>query len=274
MEPTFVIDFDLWLPDSGGVVALHKLCQDICDLGYASYITCPSTHPKLNITYIPKSEVDRDNMIVIYPEITIGNPLNAKNVIRWILNTPGRCSAVSKEAFYSNVAPTDRIFKYSSFFEYDGNYDGLLTTSYVDYDTFNNRQLCRDIESCFLIKKGGISECVHPANSVNLSPHQNNWDYMSEIFNRSKYFYCYDNECFWVGLAALCGCITVVCPNTTITFEEWANHFKFNKYGIAFGLDNLQHAVDTLPLVFDHFKFIQNEDLKTVKSMVNYYQLL
>ena len=53
---------------------------------------------------------DRNKTVVIYPESTKGNPLKAKHVVRWILNTPGVCGG---DGIFEK---TDHIFLYHDFY--------------------------------------------------------------------------------------------------------------------------------------------------------------
>ena len=66
---------------------------------------------------------DRDKTVVIYPEATNGNPLKAKHVVRWILNTPGVCGG---DGVYET---TDHIFLYHDFYTVNPSYhvQGILT---------------------------------------------------------------------------------------------------------------------------------------------------
>jgi len=273
MEKKFLIYIDSFDPSSGGQVALHKLCHDIRSLDREGYITCPQTHSKLNASRPTSNLGDIDNIVVIYPEIVHGNPLQSKHVVRWILNTPGKCGGVG-DGFYKHKKDTDLIYKYSPFFEYDGSEDGMLRSTFIDYECFNNKGLNRDVESCFLVKKGGISEIKHDQNSINFSYYQSNWENAAHLLNRCKYFYCYDNECFWVTLAALCGCIPIVIPNTDLTFDQWTNAFPFNKYGISFGLDMISYARETIHKVESHCKDLQREDLENLDLMIKRCDLL
>lgn len=267
MGKTFLIHIDSFDLSSGGQVALHKLCHDIRSIGREAYVTCDHTHPKLNAPRLDKP-VPIDELVVIYPEIVHGNPLGAKHVVRWLLNTPGKCGGVGS-GFYQGKANSDLIYKYSPFFDYRGIPDGLLRSTFIDYDCFNNRQMTRDIGSCFLIKKGGVSEIIHPNDAMDFSPYQSHWELASDILNRSKFFFCYDNECFWVTLAALCGCIPIVIPNSDISFVKWLHSFPFNMLGVSFGLEMVNHAKETLTHVREHCESVQKNDLSGVLAMIN-----
>lgn len=268
MEKVFLIYIDSFDYTSGGQVAMHKLCHDIRQLGYEAYITSEQTHPKLNTVFVGDKRLSKKNCVVIYPEIVHGNPLNANYVVRWVLNTPGVCGGVG-EGFYNNLNDKDLIYKYSPFFEYKGKVDGILRCSFIDYDIFTNRHITRDIDECFLIKKGGMQKQLHTNNAVNLANFQHDWHRAAELFNRCKRFYCYDNECFWVTLAALCGCVSVVIPNTTLESVSWKEHFPYNKCGVAFGLEEVKHAEETIRDVYNNCIKCQQSDLELVQAMIN-----
>lgn len=266
MNKKFLIYMDSFDPSSGGQVAMHKLCHDINSLGFEAYTTSNNTHPKLNAKHLPAGQSRRD-YVVVYPEIVHGNPLHMTNVVRWILNTPGVCGGVG-EGFYDSIEDADLIYKYSTFFECACKYRGIMRTTFIDYEIFYNRGLQRDIKECFLIKKKGIQKKYHSDNAIDLGTVQHQWHLAAELFNRCEIFYCYDNECFWVTLAALCGCVVVVIPNSELSSNEWKCHFPFNKYGIAFGIDEIDWAKSTSDLVYDHCIQTQREDLETVKNMI------
>lgn len=267
MRKKYLIYMDGFDPASGGVVALHKLCHDLRELGEDAYITSAHTHERLNAPFMKDAIDDWNDWIVIYPEIIHGNPANAKHVVRWILNSPGKCGG-TKEGFYNNLKPEDLVFKYSPFFDCEASVRGMLRTSFIDYECFQNRSLERDIDSCFFVNKGGMPNQCHESSSMNFSPFRGDWDKASNILNRCRKFICYDNECFWVTLAALCGCPSVVIPNTNLAGDEWRSHFPFSRYGVAFGNNEFEYAKETLPLVKDHCKTIQAHDLEGVVNLI------
>jgi hypothetical protein len=90
----------------------------------------------------------------------------------------------------------------------------------------------------------------------------------ADFLNRVKYMYCYDNECFWVTLAALCGCIPVVIPNNGLDSATWKHYFPFNKCGVAFGVDEIKQAQSELSLVEEHCMSVQINDLNKVKQFI------
>ena len=75
--------------NSGGILVLHTLGKKIQEKGYKVFMFSDSTYDDLNTINANEFGKIKNNCIVIYPEIVIGNPLNAPNVIRWVLNRVG-----------------------------------------------------------------------------------------------------------------------------------------------------------------------------------------
>jgi O-antigen biosynthesis protein len=90
-----------------GVRCLHLLCHHLNRLGYRAYIGLHGrqvTNASLNT---PAGDLDllerfrREGLadIVIYPEVTQGNPLDAQRVVRYLLNRPGFFTGVGVEGY-------------------------------------------------------------------------------------------------------------------------------------------------------------------------------
>ena len=268
MKKKYIIDCCTFLAQSGGIVALHKLCHDLNYLGEEAYITSPITHQKLNAPFVGSRKFSKDEIVVIYPEVNLGNPHKAKHVIRWVLNTP-LVGEINTEDFYNTKQSTDIIFKYSEYFDILDNskVTGLLTTSFIDSNFFYKSSEKRS-GSAFFIKKGGLHNKIHPEESIDLSQLDKDWKAMGDVFRKVEYFYCYDNACFWVVIAALCGCIPIVIPDSDMSAEEWYSKFPHKRCGVAYGLDKIEHAKNTLNLAEDNFKEFSEKQLDTVRNFV------
>lgn len=260
---TYIVDIATFLPSSGGICTMHRLCHDLNSLGETCYITSPITHPSLNAPYVGSRRFKKDEVVVIYPEITHGNPLNSKNVIRWILNVPA-------DDFYNKLSKEDILLKYSESYKLKEGWahHGYLRTTFSDkLGIFYNDNQPKS-GSTFLIKKGGMKQKIHPDDSIDLRPYQNNHEAMANIFRKVKYFYCYDSYCYLACLATLCGCVVIIPSPDNETFEEYTKNNPQTKYGIAFGLENLKHAEETITLVQDNYKKVKEDEFKTVKNFV------
>ena len=266
----YIIDINCFLPNSGGIVALHKLCHDLRKIGEESYVLSRKTHPLIDAPFLGDKRFTQQETVVVYPEIVAGNPHNCQNVVRWILNTPGVCSNSRVEDFYAAKKSTDLIFKYSDYFHLrdESESSGMLATTFIDTNIFYRNTDTQRIGSAFMIKKGGASKIIHPHDSVDISMLEHDWVTMANIFRKVEIFYCYDNASYWAFLAALCGCIAVVQPDSDMKFEEWSLKFDHMKYGVAYGLDHIEHAKATLDLIPQTIESTTARYMTTVQNFV------
>ena len=95
-----------------------------------------------------------------------------------------------------------------------------------------------------------------------------NFEQLAKIFNSKQSFICYDHECFTAVQAALCGCITIVIPGS-ISAKEWYDKIPYLRYGIAYGVEELQHAKDTMPLVREGLIRLEDNTLTQTQTMIN-----
>ena len=260
-------------PTSGGNMACHILNHNLSVVGYNSYITTN----KLNSLYKGQSitELDaiklsqQDNTIVIYPEIYSNNPLNCKKVIRWILNSP--------DVFGKNehtYGENDIYLKYASFYkvQYEERVKGLLGATDPNPYPFKNYNLTRK-GMCHLIRKGNEkSQNWHTSDSISIDNYfigNINYSNLEQIFNKKEKFISYDDCSYISVIAALCGCLSIVVPKNGIKKEDFhVNHFK---YGISYGLDDLDYAKSTINLIPKYLKELQEESIEQARKIPSYF---
>ena len=252
-------------PLDGGTVAQFNLGKIIDELGYNVRMKTPNNYvAKTNIFdkfYDPSfANFDDDNTVVIYCEGTIGNPLQSKKTVRWMLSELGRNVPVSF------VKSWDNIFK-------------LLTSIYIN-PILRNLELsrngwCHTIRKIFFHKQGTV-DFFHPPDSLEVTRSETNY---LQIFNQYEYFVSYDPLTFLSIIAALCGCISIVYPLKGVTKQDYYNTLcihqyltetKEDLYGVAYGngSDEIEWARSTLPLVKEQWNAFERYQKKTVESFL------
>jgi hypothetical protein len=270
----FVIYTYDYSPGVGGIKVMHKLCDIINNSGFEAYLmpihirddfyTCSDYNTPLVTEDILNN---LDNTIVIYPEGIQGNPLNAKNVVRWIL---GPFDEQSAKTYSKN----DLVYWYMDYYynDYLGQKDNQLFISEFHSDIFKNVEYKRE-GNCYTIRKANPSILIHPKDSYFI-PFEAAGDLtgLANLFNRTEKFYCYDNYTFLYTQAAMCGCVSIVIPDGTKTKEEWLNGSRLNKYGIAYGEEDIPRAIETLPMMFNEIEKVKLEMHKNVIKFIRHCQ--
>lgn len=256
--------------NSGGCVVLHRLCHLINEVSGCEAYLVPRVPERLSITSIHdfltdawgifrwllmgaffksrfkvnpswktpiklKCEIrDMDYAVVIYPEITYGNPLNAKNVVRWFLHQPGHFS--KKISFGVN----ELHYKFNSGIK--DFYHSLSTLSpeelkviYYPLEYYNMEGATNSDGCCHLVRKGKNKKECHPdgSRSIDGLDHKQ----ISDIFKNTKRFISYDDYTAYSIFAVLCGCESIVVPGEGISKEQWYPN-PVDRYGIAYGFSN------------------------------------
>ncbi len=288
----FVIVAPGYDDDSGGIVVLHQLCDRLNRLGYEAVLwpifkpVLDWEHPFRSIALFfryarktfkygygvnPKlltpiiQESDLEDAIVVYPEITVGNPLKAKKVVRWLLHKPG----------YNNggkidFGKDDLFFFYEKAFDdpkFNPHPDNLLHIVSQRKDTYTVTNLGERQGTCYLMRKGKNRPLVHDTtNSIMLDgmSHQE----MAKVFNQTSMCIIYDTYTMFSVYAVMCGCIPVIIPEEGVDIEEW-QPVEENRYGMAYGFENIDYAVQTRPLLLEKLQRQEDESNEAVHSFVN-----
>lgn len=267
------IEFVIYSPpydaNSGGVVALHELCARLEQQGHAAYIWPVGRQPRRtgiprvlqkmtvelarardmfllkNSRYFRKFSPD---VVVIYPENVAGNPLGAERVVRWLLHQPGYHTGVA--AFGEN----DLFFFYQLAFAsgFERPVEGQLMVTTVPKTYYPPEEDAARAGACVLLRKGRDRARLedHPdAIVIDGLSH----DEIGKLFRSCERLISYDDFTMYYYFAALCGCVPVVVPQPGVTEEEWQPDLKL-RYGIAYGKDRMNWAIETRGQLIDWIK--------------------
>ena len=243
----FIVYTPLYFGISGGINVLFQLAKLLSLHGHDSKIYVARGNVENNIynNFASLEDVTSET-IVIYPEQELGNPLNATIIIRWILYG---------SHLYDQYDKNEIIYYYAPFSKYN-NTTQILNITYLP-DGCDNRNEIRELNSCYTLKKGLRYPKIRNMTTYGLEPTEQslkiedqNHSEIIDIFNRCKYFICYDPCCFLVIMALLCGCIVIQEPVDEYTEEEWiyAQGIPEKLKGFSYGRNNLHDAESTIHL--------------------------
>ena len=274
---------------SGGVIALHLLCHLLNEKGEDAYVwpmewVAPGKNILRNIKafllsfmkFLPKKHgyfavhsgfntpiakyADFKKAIAVYPEVVSGNPLGSESVVRWFLNKPGFLTSEvtygNRELyFFYNIQFNDKTFNVDE--------NRLLKTIYVMNDVYKRSNFESREGTCYILRKGMNRHLVHDVESSILIDGLSHQD-TADIFNKVKYCISYDTQTMLSKYAAMCGCISIVIPEEGVTMEQWRPKVR-DRYGVAYGFDDLEWALSTMDNVLIDF----NEQIDMTNDQVN-----
>lgn len=185
---------------SAGIVTLYELQKWLIRSGKDAMI--------LNFTAPYKIE---DDDIVVYPEVVPGNPLNAKRVVRYILNVPGKLGG-DKEFDHNEI-----LVAYDPHLSHYAN--GVVLATPVIEDFFTDKGYERTID-CFWVGKGDNTGHQVTKNCLEIT---RQWPAkrteLAELLNRTRTLYSYDSVTMLLTEAKRCGCdIKLIVDNEIVDY--------------------------------------------------------
>ena len=282
---------------NGGAIVLHKLCSIINGLGHECYMhphfksgkshkksfyksilkslkayllpwrTKYKTNPALDTpVYSGDFNFSSKDWVVIYPEIVSGNPLNAKNVIRWLLHDPGYHTGDIK---YNK---NELYFKYHTGFS-DFSFPGSVTSSNIlkvihyPLEHYNTKSLPKSrMGTAYCLRKGKHKPLQHDIRNSILIDDKTHKE-VASIFKNVKTFISYDTYTAYSTFAVLCGCDSIVIPDDGVDDNEWYPN-PADRYGLSYGFSQLDESRKTAHLVKQKVLNEENESINNVKSFI------
>jgi len=282
---------------SGGSIAMHSLCHELNKVGASAGIL----HPNIYKNYFPLKDVnpsilqlsdryntpliediDPETDIILYPEGTPGNPFNFKKVIRWILYYP-------EKEIEEQYGDNDLLVYYSTRFSSKNlvdNRKGFVDRASCEedkvvftfdpmLDVYKDFGLKRDIKEAVFIYKAaeekGFKKQEQHRGLPEVPAHLPS-AILVKLLNRIHRLYVYDTATFTSVIASLCGCEVVVIPNKNMSEQEFKSKAPTQKYGVAYGISNLEKSLGEKHLLVNHLEKRQKEGFESVHRL--YYDTI
>lgn len=240
----------IWTPPysrtDGGIRVLFLLCHRLNQLGQKAFVSSPVVNPdwinpSLNIFQIKKI-VKQDDVNVIYPEIVRGNPWNAKNVIRWVLQVPGMLNGDTE------YAKTEKVFTFSKSYMPNGGYIDELYLPSIELDLFNTENVRERQGGCFWVHKGWQTPRIPETEGLPeiIGAWPSSRKELADFLKTREYMYTYDNCTALIDEARLCGCPVIVIPDQINNYNN-ENLGDYMKLGICNDIKDIEKAKSELP---------------------------
>lgn len=168
-------------------------------------------------------------MVVVYPEVTSGNPLNAKRIVRWVMNEPGHFGVGDKvfgehEVIASYKKQFDKSIK--------NKIDCYLELPILDEDLFSyDPSLLKTDITIYVGKAKNPDFSIIPHYDNILTRTSPTREELVKIIRKTKVLYSFDNTTAIINEARFAGCNVVLIPDGTVTCDDLKND-TFGEFGI------------------------------------------
>lgn len=277
--------------DSGGVKALYELASTLKSLGEEAYIvpwdlTIPTIfESKLLINGIPIAPpniIDTEKDIIVYPEVVSGNPLQGKNVVRWILCALGKIGHDR-----SSTWDEQDLWMYWGDFTSASSQplepDKIMYVFGLEDRWLGGEPQESRHENYFLTRKARsfhqAVQKLHPDDAIHLDAVCRATDDYLMRYKKGRLLVSYDPYSFHAILSALAGCSTIVHPLPGVSREEWVRKLPAYEHlptinnspfmpGVAYGPEEVNLARQTSPLLWPTLQKQNQAGRQTVERFV------
>jgi hypothetical protein len=257
---------------SGGMLIIKRLVELLTEKNQTVYVLNRQykTEKAILLDGLGLSNLDKNKVIVIYPEIISGNPFDMKNVVRWILYD-------TNVAIENTWSETDVYFYYNNLFKTHKKTKEdkkILNCFYFNLDKLYDMNLKRD-GYCHINKhpRGVLkNETIEQYNSEEITEGFNKfgYDWLREKFNQKEFFITNDAATYYSAMAALCGCKSIILDKK-LSLEERENLIT-HKYGVAFGFEEIENAKDSLHLLRPHLEDNERKSYIKVDNFIEFWK--
>lgn len=208
------------------------------------------------------------NTVVVYPEVTYGNFLKAKNVVRWLLYYNRFYDQNNPDSYESN----DLFFCYREVFNDTSlNPEGnKLKTPYFDLELYKQYNFGERDGKCYIVRKGkdrsDLPEIFDGTVIDELTEKE-----IVDVFNKCEYCISYDTQTAYSYIAALCGCTSIVIPEPGKCKEDYIGSDD-DTLGVAWGYDEkeIAFAKQTQQQLIERYIEINKSGKRSAKEFAEY----
>ena len=216
-----------------------------------------------------RSSYNPSKTVTLYNQITFGNPFCTVNNGRWLLHKVTNDHITS----YDTNEP---VWYYAPFMDERLNCVGELTIFNFFEDIFFNKNKFRE-GICYLEHKNVPTDKRKVIGNIKYNDithlHlKNDLRGLAEEFNKHEYLITFDEYTFLSIAATMCGCKTIILDQEKYaTQTQFITDNKYQKYGIAYGFQNITWANKTVDLVWNMIADYKKEEDLMVESFINYW---
>ncbi len=199
---------------SAGVRALYRLCHHLNSAGYPSaVIPIPNgSIADYSPWFVYGYEGEINNAVVIYPEIISGNPYEATNVVRWVLNEPG---LLGGDKYYADneivfVYDPQKIEIVNTAIKTAIGSERVLWVGVVDPDIIYPDSKVEKKFDCSFFNKGysiSLQFPLDPSSGIKrIEDLTTDPVSLGNVLRQTRTLYSYDHYSNILREAAICGC--------------------------------------------------------------------
>lgn len=281
---------------SGGIIALHALCERLIAMGCkaaiwpsdkpGSLLLSAVRRPRSTAGYLIRAALrrlrrqprfpvcfggveleegthdDLNNAIMVYPEIVAGNPTGAKNIVRWFLHKPGYHRGLV------DYGSNEQYFYYQDAFndpELNHEPDNRLTITWQN-PVYKQTNFGERSGRCYLLRKGA-SRASGLDRAHALVVDDMTHEERAEVFNRCEYLISYDLYSMHSVFAAVCGCVPIIVPEDGLPRSRWFPQ-EADRLGLAYGWDDEHFARSSRPALLERLKAVREEEDEMLRRFV------